>query len=296
MSAIVKMTLYGMYKYMDDHNDDLFYNLTVPTGMDKTKLEDVILLKGAEFCMLWGDPYFVKDMIAVWSNKYSHTLTRWVNALSIDYNPLENYDRMEDWVDSGSRSKTDNRSSSILDKKTHAETGSSSEDLTRTEGTTSAATSSESTTNANDTDSKTDASKASNSITENTVSAYDANTYQPDNKSAVDNTEGNNAHTVTGSTGSSTMDGTTSESSKTDGSEGRQSSDSRSSSDSAEHTEDQSGSEDELSSGRKTGRAHGNIGVTTSQQMLQSEWDIARLNIYEEAADLFLSEFCVYVY
>ena len=46
----------------------------------------------------------------------------------------------------------------------------------------------------------------------------------------------------------------------------------------------------------RLGRAHGNIGVTTSQQMLQSELDIARWNIYEQITDLFLSEFCIMVY
>ena len=40
----------------------------------------------------------------------------------------------------------------------------------------------------------------------------------------------------------------------------------------------------------------GNIGVTTSQQMLQSELDIARWNLYEHIADLFCSEFCIMVY
>ena len=43
-------------------------------------------------------------------------------------------------------------------------------------------------------------------------------------------------------------------------------------------------------------RLFGNIGVTTSQQMLQSELDIARWNIYEHIADLFCEEFCVMVY
>lgn len=43
-------------------------------------------------------------------------------------------------------------------------------------------------------------------------------------------------------------------------------------------------------------RLYGNIGVTTSQQMLQSELDIARWNIYEHIADLFCEEFCVMVY
>lgn len=43
-------------------------------------------------------------------------------------------------------------------------------------------------------------------------------------------------------------------------------------------------------------RAFGNIGVTTSQQMLQSELDIDAWNIYEHIADLFLDEFCVLLY
>ena len=43
-------------------------------------------------------------------------------------------------------------------------------------------------------------------------------------------------------------------------------------------------------------RLFGNIGVTTSQQMLQSELDIARWNLYEHIADLFAQEFCIMVY
>jgi len=46
----------------------------------------------------------------------------------------------------------------------------------------------------------------------------------------------------------------------------------------------------------RTGRAHGNIGVTTSQQMLQSELDIVAWNIYEHITDLFLQEFVIPVY
>ena len=45
-------------------------------------------------------------------------------------------------------------------------------------------------------------------------------------------------------------------------------------------------------------RAHlyGNIGVTTSQQMLHDELDIAQWNIYEHITDLFLEEFTIYTY
>lgn len=39
------------------------------------------------------------------------------------------------------------------------------------------------------------------------------------------------------------------------------------------------------------GRIHGNIGVTTSQQMLLAELDVDRFNIYEEIALIFMREF-----
>ena len=39
------------------------------------------------------------------------------------------------------------------------------------------------------------------------------------------------------------------------------------------------------------GRVHGNIGVTTSQQMLLAELDVDRFNIYDEIALIFMREF-----
>lgn len=44
------------------------------------------------------------------------------------------------------------------------------------------------------------------------------------------------------------------------------------------------------------GNVYGNIGVTTSQQMLEAEYEVARFNIYEQIADLFIKEFCICVY
>ena len=44
-------------------------------------------------------------------------------------------------------------------------------------------------------------------------------------------------------------------------------------------------------------RAYGNIGVTTSQQMMQSELDLAHnTNIYNIIADDFIKKFCIMVY
>lgn len=43
-------------------------------------------------------------------------------------------------------------------------------------------------------------------------------------------------------------------------------------------------------------RAYGNIGVTTSQQMLEAEWEVDKLNIFTSIADMFCDEFCIQVY
>ena len=46
----------------------------------------------------------------------------------------------------------------------------------------------------------------------------------------------------------------------------------------------------------RVGRAHGNIGVTTSQQMIQSERDLVIFNFYDVIAESFIENFCLMVY
>lgn len=46
----------------------------------------------------------------------------------------------------------------------------------------------------------------------------------------------------------------------------------------------------------RTGRTHGNIGVTTSQQMIQSERDLVVFNLYDVIAGSFIENFCLMVY
>lgn len=46
----------------------------------------------------------------------------------------------------------------------------------------------------------------------------------------------------------------------------------------------------------RTGRAWGNIGVTTSQQMIESEREVSDFNIYQVIIDDFKRRFCLLVY
>lgn len=61
-------------------------------------------------------------------------------------------------------------------------------------------------------------------------------------------------------------------------------------------TSSQSSSHNTEDSFTHTNRTHGNIGVTTSQQMIQSERELVRYVIYEEIANDYRDAFCLDVY
>ena len=203
-----KFTLIGAYQYYHNAGGDLFENMIMPEGINKDTLTSNILLQGGEFEVQHGNPVFIHDAIAIWSSAYQETFVRWINALNIEYAPLENYDRMEHWTDELDGSGTSN-STGTLDNTTTDET-------------------------------------------ERTKSAYDSSSYQPYDK--VNST-------------------TVSDTDSTDRTNTTVSNDS-------EHN----------------GRIHGNIGVTTSQQMLTQELDMGYWNLYQRITQLFLQEFVIPVY
>ena len=206
--ASSKMTLIGMNIFMLNMNDDLFKNLSLPEELDKSTLTNNILLRGGEFEAAYSDPTAMQSIIGIWSNKMQPTFTRWVEALKIEYAPLENYDRMEHWTD-----ETDGTGSSESSGSVDTTTGDTSE-LQK--------------------------------------SAYDQSTYSPYEKTINDGTVGTTTSDTTGTTMSND----------------------------SEHN----------------GRIHGNIGVTTSQQMLLQELDLGYWNVYEKITELFLQEFVIPVY
>lgn len=203
-----KVTLIGMNTYFQNAGSDLFEFLDLPEGLTKKTLTDNILLQGGEFEVLYSDPVALKSYIGIWSDREAATFKRWVDALAIDYAPLENYDRHEDWTDT-------------LDSDgTSCTTGTSD---TITSGT-----------------------------VQTDVSAYDSSGYQPKEKVTTSDTVDND----TTENNTSTLDNT----------------------------------------GVHAGRIHGNIGVTTSQQMLESELELGYWNIYSRITDMFLKEFCIMIY
>ena len=239
-----KITTVGFYQYMNAYNNDLFGLLNLPPGIDKHTLVNNIMLRGGEFEVVYSNPDFYKSAIGLWSNKHYRTFEKWINALTIDYNPLENYDRMEEWSDAGSRINT----GTVSDSGTITNTGTQSTEATG----------------------KDNFKGSGNSTSSDEISAYNSNSFQNDKKNTTNSSNSSETNTTNRNTRTDNL----------------------SESNSNTRTDNLS----EKTNSNRKGRAHGNIGVTTSQQMLQSELDIAKWNIYEQITDLFLSEFCIMVY
>ena len=209
--AQAKITLIGIENYLNPERS-VFDNMILPEGIDKDILIGSIILRCQEFELLYSEPDFLTAAINLWSRKNYRTFEKWVKALEIEYDPLYNYDRTEEFEDEhqGSFNSSGQGNNNLTD-----------------------------TTN----DTLTHSEKAYN---------------DPD---YVGTTQDQ-------SNGSITRTGTASNSNN--------------GSDAYKNTH--------------KARLFGNIGVTTSQQMLQSELDIARWNLYEHIADLFCNEFCLMVY
>ena len=198
------MSILGMYQMGQYNNDDLFENMQIPAGIDRTDLINNILEQGASFEILYPDYDYLKFSIGAWSKRWYRTMDKWITALNIEYDPLNNYDRHEEWTDNDKVSgKTE----------TAAGVNTTGQD-------------------------------------ELSVTAYNSDQYH--NKEKTDS--------------SGTSESTGSSETNTDG------------------------------TSTHSGHLYGNIGVTTSQEMLTQELDVQRFNLIQQITDLFLTEYCIMVY
>lgn len=234
------MSVLGLY-----HADNtLFDSMMFPTGFsqeDKNTVIGNILAECAELEILFPDPGTMKNMIGLWSKINLFVWNRVFSAASLEYNPIENYNRTE--------------LETIADDRTDTHSGN---DVNRASGTDTDTISSSNT----ETHSGTDTNTSS-------VSSYDSNTYQPHNKDEL--LHGHGISNI-GSGSNSTAYG---------------------------KTETLTHGEVITHDGDITRNNHtsGNVGVTTSQQMLEQEIEIsAKLNVMDMIVDSFKKRFCLLVY
>ena len=191
--------------------------MTIPNGLNLDTLKNSIILECAELEILYSAPSFFRWAVDAWSLKESPTWEKMYEALQIEYNPLENYDRSEEWSETGTR-----ENNKTIDNTTTA-----------------------------------NGSTTSSGDAQHKVTGYNSNSEVLQNRDVTSATD-TNTSSATG-TGTETEEG--------------------------EHND------------TRQGRIHGNIGVTTSQQMLKAEFDLApEINMYNIITRSFRNRFCLLIY
>lgn len=269
-------------------NESLFSGMVMPNGMttaDRDIIKDNILNEFAELEVIYPDPIFMQDAIAKWSRKEVGTWGRIYRASIADYNPIENYNRMEETTESGENSRTQTTTQSEGHTGTDTETH-SGKDIDAHSGTdTNTSTLTNTHTGLNS-----DTNSGSDVVTTNKA-GFDSNT--------LVTTETNT--TQHGHVVSTSISESVSESGSASLAHGEKIETLHGHTVATQHGEtvSTSGNVSESGDNSVNRRSHitGNIGVTTSQQMLEQELVVsAKLNVYNYIMESFKDRFCLEIY
>jgi len=235
------LSIITMYNY----DPTLFDDLVVPTELDKDLLTDNIMLELGELELLYNDPNMMKFAIGRWSSK---ELKKWDDLYSttvLDYNPIENYNRTDDFTETETR----DLEKDSVETRNLAEADNETRDLT---------TGVVGNSNTSDIDVET----GSNAVLKET-SAFNAPTLVAGGLDTE--TRGTtNTKTVGTDTTQTGTDAGTVNTAKTD-------------TGTIANNETDGGTVEM----KKVGNAKGNIGVTTTQQMIEQERGVVEFNIYD---------------
>lgn len=91
-----RITLWGFYNYTDK---TLFDSAPMPEGIEKQDLVDLIMVECGDLFPYYQQPYYLKMQIDNFFKRKKPNFDKMVEALNAEYDPLENYDKKEDWSD-----------------------------------------------------------------------------------------------------------------------------------------------------------------------------------------------------
>ena len=279
---------------------DLGYDDLYLTGWDcdKPTFINNLLLETAELNTIYTDPAFFKFAVTQWAAKEKHIWQSLYETMFFRFNPIWNKDGTRKLSDVEERdlsrgmSRIHDMTQTRTDDTTVTEDETSERDLTvQDSGTDTVETTPEVVTTVNHTHTN------DQEIAETQVSAYDISTYQNRDKVTTSKT-GSNAD-ETSHTGSDTEETTygklvttnddltahhtetVTDGSVTDRTLGGYT-DSGTDSGTVEHT--------------VTEQEYGNVGITMSQQMVETHRQMVKFNIYDYIIESFKQRFCILVY
>lgn len=97
------VTMAGMnMSYEAAHGTDIFDGIVIPSELDRSTLIDRIMIRCMEFSVGHTDPEFMHEQILNFFKVHARTFEKWVELEKVKYNPLDNYDRHEEYKGSGS--------------------------------------------------------------------------------------------------------------------------------------------------------------------------------------------------
>lgn len=257
------VTLINLIQY----DGDIMNNFPIPETADRTRLVNTMIMEYGTYDIFPDNPTVFKVMNKAWWERNLWTFQKMLDTMVFEYDPIENYRRYEDgWEnndDTESRKRGIERESS-RDR---------NENRTRTENTTR-------NTSQDDTENTVTDSTADSTSTAS-VSAYNVESFSNTDKTVANGTGNENVTTTRNNKGKDDLTGTIGD----DVGEIEKKNETENENENVTNNRE-----------KKYGiLAHGNIGVTTTQQMIQQERDISDFDVYRFMADKWARDFCILV-
>lgn len=277
-------------------NEHLFDDLVLPEGLDKELVIDTILMELGELSIIYSNPKMLQSLIGIWSKRRNFVWTEMYKTLLYKYNPIENYNRTEERVGRNDHIESSGRTYTMGEDSTQDNTQDTTGRIVEKDKQ-----------NWNDSgDSQTDGrehiDRADTDDTDSTQHvehlAYGFNTEVPA-KSWEDNTTGHSENDKT------SVQNSTSHSENAWESGGNQTADSQN--DNEEHIVGNTKQKHNLQDSTKERgdaidvdryklKVYGNIGVTTTQQMIREQRDIIQFDLIDIIVKEFKLQFCLCIW
>lgn len=96
------LTIMGMYEW----DNTLFDGMSLPDNVPRETMINNILLETAELECIYPSAPFFKTALNMWSAMEVEKWTKLEATQNYDYNPIENYNRIEEWSDTATATGT----------------------------------------------------------------------------------------------------------------------------------------------------------------------------------------------
>ena len=110
---MMKMTLWGMNQFLDGKLLDFLPDSLPANTFRADIMEELIYMECGDLFPYYQVPLYCKAQIKNFFDRNADQFKRVWEALNSEYNPIENYDRIENWSDSHSESLSQSSSESV---------------------------------------------------------------------------------------------------------------------------------------------------------------------------------------